>query len=93
MYLPTDVALAVIRAGSLTFAARASSRPDDTDLVDGFVVGAIRALHRRGIEEPTLVRVPGTFELAVAARVLCDQSLRDAVVALGVVIRGDTPHC
>jgi 6,7-dimethyl-8-ribityllumazine synthase len=38
-----------------------------------------------------VVRVPGTFELPVAAQVLAGQGF-DAVVALGVVIRGGTPH-
>jgi 6,7-dimethyl-8-ribityllumazine synthase len=37
-----------------------------------------------------VLRVPGTFELPVAARVLADT--HDAIVALGVVVRGGTPH-
>ena len=40
--------------------------------------------------EPTIVRVPGTFELPVAATRLAEKY--DAIVALGVVIRGGTPH-
>jgi 6,7-dimethyl-8-ribityllumazine synthase len=43
------------------------------------------------VEEPKVVRVPGTFELAVVADALARQGY-DAVVALGVVIRGGTPH-
>ncbi|MFJ3642917.1 6,7-dimethyl-8-ribityllumazine synthase [Streptomyces sp. NPDC090108] len=59
-------------------------------VMDGLVNGALRALHELGIDEPTLIRVPGTFELPVAAKVLAARY--DAVVALGVVIRGGTPH-
>jgi 6,7-dimethyl-8-ribityllumazine synthase len=40
----------------------------------------------------TVVRVPGAFELPVAARKLAASGRYDAVVALGCVIRGDTPH-
>ena len=60
------------------------------EVMDGLVAGALRACAEAGIEEPTLVRVPGSFELPVVA----DQLARDhdAVVALGVVIRGGTPH-
>ncbi|NJP67778.1 6,7-dimethyl-8-ribityllumazine synthase [Streptomyces spiramenti] len=60
-------------------------------VMDGLVDGALRALRELGVADPTLVRVPGSFELPVAARVLADRG-HDAVVALGVVIRGGTPH-
>lgn len=60
-------------------------------VMDGLVDGALRALKELGIEEPTLVRVPGSFELPVAAKVLAGRGY-DALVALGVVIRGGTPH-
>ncbi|KUN76841.1 6,7-dimethyl-8-ribityllumazine synthase [Streptomyces bungoensis] len=60
-------------------------------VMDGLVNGALRALHELGIDEPTLIRVPGSFELPVAAKVLASRGY-DAVVALGVVIRGGTPH-
>ncbi|RXS88383.1 6,7-dimethyl-8-ribityllumazine synthase [Streptomyces sp. TM32] len=60
-------------------------------VMDGLVDGALRALNDLGISEPTVLRVPGTFELPVAAKVLADRGY-DAVVALGVVIRGGTPH-
>jgi 6,7-dimethyl-8-ribityllumazine synthase len=89
--LPPDDAAAALRAGSPDLRVGVVAARWHQDLVDGLVDGAMTALRRRGIEEPTLVRVPGTFELAVAARALADQSY-DAVVALGVVIRGDTPH-
>ncbi|CAL9377965.1 6,7-dimethyl-8-ribityllumazine synthase [Streptomyces albus] len=60
-------------------------------VMDGLVDGALRALRELGIDEPTLLRVPGSFELPVVAKVLAGRGY-DAIVALGVVIRGGTPH-
>ena len=60
-------------------------------VMDGLVDGAQRALSALGIDEPTLVRVPGSFELPVVAQALAARGY-DAVIALGVVIRGGTPH-
>jgi 6,7-dimethyl-8-ribityllumazine synthase len=57
----------------------------------GLVGGAVRALRECGIDEPTVVRVPGSFELPVVAARLAGLGY-EAVVALGVVIRGGTPH-
>jgi 6,7-dimethyl-8-ribityllumazine synthase len=59
-------------------------------VMDGLVAGAQRACRDYRVE-PTLLRVPGTFELPVVAATLAAQGY-DAVVALGVVIRGGTPH-
>ena len=61
-----------------------------TQVMDGLVAGASRACADFQVE-PDLVRVPGTFELPVVASALARQRY-DAVVALGVVIRGGTPH-
>ncbi|MFD0401650.1 6,7-dimethyl-8-ribityllumazine synthase [Kitasatospora sp. NPDC059811] len=60
-------------------------------VMNGLLDGAHRALKELGVTEPTVLRVPGTFELPVAAKRLADHGY-DAVVALGVVIRGGTPH-
>ncbi|MGW0662719.1 6,7-dimethyl-8-ribityllumazine synthase [Streptodolium elevatio] len=60
-------------------------------VMDGLVAGALAALDELGTAEPTVVRVPGAFELPVVAKALADSG-HDAVVALGVVIRGGTPH-
>lgn len=60
-------------------------------VMDGLLAGARRALADAGIADPTVVRVPGSFELPVAARALATAGF-DAVVALGVIIRGGTPH-
>ncbi|MGH3435474.1 MAG: 6,7-dimethyl-8-ribityllumazine synthase [Sciscionella sp.] len=51
---------------------------------------ALIAAGKAGIDEPTVVRVPGALELAVVCQSLAKH--HDAVVALGVVIRGGTPH-
>ena len=60
-------------------------------VMDGLVAGALRGLADAGLDDPLVVRVPGAFELPVAAARLAAAGL-DAVVALGVVIRGGTPH-
>jgi 6,7-dimethyl-8-ribityllumazine synthase len=57
----------------------------------GLLAGAERALHEAGVTDPVVVRVPGSFELPVAAA-RAARAGADAVVALGVVIRGGTPH-
>lgn len=62
-----------------------------TVVMDGLLAGAERALAAAHVEDVTVVRVPGTFELPVAARAAVTGGA-DAVVALGVVIRGGTPH-
>jgi 6,7-dimethyl-8-ribityllumazine synthase len=62
-----------------------------TEVMDGLLAGAQRAFDDHRVEAPVVVRVPGTFELPVVAAALAAQSY-DVVVALGVVIRGGTPH-
>ena len=62
-----------------------------TEVMDALVANAVKALAEHGIDEPTLVRVPGCFELPVAAHALAKHRY-DAIVALGVVVRGGTPH-
>ena len=60
-------------------------------VMDGLLAGADQALRAYKVENPKIVRVPGAFELPVVAKALAAQGY-DAVVALGVVIRGGTPH-
>ena len=62
-----------------------------TQVMDGLLAGARRALAAAGVTDVTEVRVPGSFELPIAAA-RAAQGGADAVVALGVVIRGGTPH-
>ncbi len=59
-------------------------------VMGGLVDGALRTLGEVGLDAPTVVRVPGSFELPVVAAALAPT--QDALVALGVVIRGGTPH-
>ena len=59
-------------------------------ITDGLIAGAERALEASGATY-RLVRVPGSFELPVVAKTALDAGA-DAVVALGVIIRGGTPH-
>lgn len=61
------------------------------DVMAGLVDGALRALAQAGVDDPLVLRVPGSFELPVACARLA-RARYDALVALGVVIRGDTPH-
>jgi 6,7-dimethyl-8-ribityllumazine synthase len=52
--------------------------------------GALETLENKGCVSITLAQVPGAWELAVAAKALTKSC--DAIVALGAVVRGDTPH-
>jgi 6,7-dimethyl-8-ribityllumazine synthase len=63
-------------------------------IVEQLVKGAMDAVKRHGIDEDrqTLVWVPGAFELPLMADQLASSGRYDAVVALGAVIRGGTPH-
>ncbi|MGO2754898.1 6,7-dimethyl-8-ribityllumazine synthase [Brachybacterium alimentarium] len=60
------------------------------EVMDGLLDGALRGCTEAGITGPTVVRAPGSFELPVIADRLA--RTHDAVIALGVVIRGGTPH-
>jgi 6,7-dimethyl-8-ribityllumazine synthase len=61
-----------------------------TQVMDGLLDGTRRALAAYAVRDVTEVRVAGTFELPVVAAELA--RTHDAVVALGVVVRGGTPH-
>jgi 6,7-dimethyl-8-ribityllumazine synthase len=60
-------------------------------VMDGLLDGARRALQDSNVDDVLELRVPGAFELPVAAARLAGSGF-DAIVALGVVIRGGTPH-
>lgn len=74
-------------AGIGVVAARFNAR-----FVDRLLEGALRALRRHGVADPTVVRVPGAFEIPLAARRLAKANGMEAVIALGAVVRGETPH-
>ena len=62
-----------------------------TVITDGLLAGAERALQAAGNSEYEIWRVPGAFELPLGAQYAIDAGA-DVVIALGVVIQGDTPH-
>lgn len=63
-------------------------------VVESLVEGALDALIRHGVagQNITIVRVPGAFELPLAAQRLAKSNKFNAIVVLGAVIRGSTPH-
>jgi 6,7-dimethyl-8-ribityllumazine synthase len=63
-------------------------------IVDSLQAGAIDALTRHGVSEKniTVIKVPGAFELPLVAKKAAASGKYDAIIALGAVIRGSTPH-
>lgn len=59
---------------------------------DRLTAGACDALRRHGCDDITIAKVPGAFELPVTAKALIESGKYDAIIALGVLIKGDTPH-
>jgi 6,7-dimethyl-8-ribityllumazine synthase len=64
------------------------------DIVDRLYSGAISTLEKNGINEEKVkvVRVPGAFEIPVTVKSLLDKKKYNAIITLGVIIRGETPH-
>lgn len=63
-------------------------------VVEALLDGALDTLKRHGVEDSqvTIVRAPGAWELPVVAKKLAASGKYDAIIALGAVIRGGTPH-
>lgn len=63
-------------------------------VVESLVEGAVDTLLRHGIarDDITIVRVPGAYEMPLAVKRVAETTEYDAVIALGAVIRGGTPH-
>ena len=63
-------------------------------VVEHLLEGALDALRRHGVHDKqiTIVRAPGAFEIPLVCRQLAVQKKYDAIIALGAVIRGGTPH-
>jgi 6,7-dimethyl-8-ribityllumazine synthase len=59
-------------------------------IMDRLISGARRAL--KGRADDTLIRVPGSFEIPLAAKRAAGSAKYDGIVALGCVLRGETPH-
>ena len=81
-----------LRVGDLRIALVASRF--NAPVVERLVAGAVEALAAQGADPAALelVRVPGAFDLPPVVRRLAESRRCDAIVALGAVIRGDTPH-
>ena len=81
-----------LKAEGFRFAVVASRWNDF--LTSRLVEGALDALERLGADEKsvTLYRVPGSFEIPLLARKLAASGKHDAVICLGTIIRGQTPH-
>ncbi|MEP7271024.1 MAG: 6,7-dimethyl-8-ribityllumazine synthase [Acidobacteriota bacterium] len=81
-----------LRADGLRFAIVAS-RWNDL-VVSQLIHGAEDALRRLGVapENQTVVRVPGSFEIPLAAKRCASSGKFDAVICIGAIIRGETPH-
>ena len=77
-----------VDAAGLTLAIAATRW--HAQITDSLVERAVAAAKACGIDDPVVVRVPGAVELAVVAAELAGR--HDAVVCLGAVIRGGTPH-
>jgi 6,7-dimethyl-8-ribityllumazine synthase len=91
--MKTDAGTAALPRGVGKRVAIVSARFYE-DLADWLEDGARRALDACGVAsvDRLFARVPGCFELPLASRRLIDTADYDAIVALGVVIRGETPH-
>ncbi|SFM64674.1 6,7-dimethyl-8-ribityllumazine synthase [Halopseudomonas yangmingensis] len=63
-------------------------------VVESLVTGAVDALKRHGVkdEDITIVRVPGAFEIPLMVKKVAELKRFDAIITLGAVIRGGTPH-
>jgi 6,7-dimethyl-8-ribityllumazine synthase len=63
-------------------------------IVERLLDGALDALRKHGVQERdiTVVRVPGAYELPLAVKKMADSKSYDAIISLGAVIRGGTPH-
>ncbi|MDR1980222.1 MAG: 6,7-dimethyl-8-ribityllumazine synthase [Tannerellaceae bacterium] len=63
-------------------------------ITEKLLEGACNTLERHGVRTKNIVikRVPGSFELVFGARKLADSKKLDAIIVLGCVVRGDTPH-
>jgi 6,7-dimethyl-8-ribityllumazine synthase len=66
----------------------------NSNVTEPLLAGALDALAKRGadMKRVDIVRVPGAWELPIAARAIANRQKHDAIICLGAVIRGETPH-
>jgi 6,7-dimethyl-8-ribityllumazine synthase len=81
-----------LTAGGLKFAIVVAKF--NSFITDRLLAGALDVLTRSGCDPAAIdvVKVPGSWELPVTVKILAEQHRHDAIIALGAVIRGDTPH-
>ena len=63
-------------------------------IVERLLEGALEAFRKHGVQDRdiSIVKVPGAYELPLTAKVMAESGKYDAIIALGAVIRGGTPH-
>lgn len=63
-------------------------------VVESLLAGSVDTLRRHGVKEDdiSIIRAPGAFEIPLVAKKVAQQKKYDAIIALGAVIRGGTPH-
>lgn len=88
-FRPSEKIFDILEARVAVIAARWNG-----EITDGLLSGAIKALTRHGIDQNDIeiFRVPGAFELPLASQRAARTGRFSAVISLGCVIRGDTPH-
>ncbi|MEQ1886313.1 MAG: 6,7-dimethyl-8-ribityllumazine synthase [Bryobacteraceae bacterium] len=64
----------------------------NSDITGKLLEGAVEALKKANADDHKVFSVPGAFELPLAAKKLARRGGYDAIIALGAVIRGETPH-
>lgn len=66
----------------------------NSSITEGLLKGAIQELRKAGCPDENILvkRVPGAFELTLGCQFICEHTDVDAVVALGCIIKGETPH-
>ena len=66
----------------------------NSQVTEPLLAGALDALTKRGADMKAvdIVRVPGAWELPIAARAIANRNKHDAIICLGAVVRGETPH-
>ena len=88
-FRPSEKVFDIVEARVAVIAARWNG-----EITDGLLSGAIKALTRHGIDQNNIeiFRVPGAFELPLASQRAARTGRFSAIISLGCVIRGDTPH-
>lgn len=66
----------------------------NSQVTNALLKGAVNQLKVAGVDEEDIIvkRVPGAYELTLASQLLCEHTDVDAVIALGCIIKGETPH-